>query len=88
MKKKNATEISKILVKIRTPKQAAEFLRDFLTEKEVNSLAERWQIVKMIMKGVAHRKISKTLKVSISKITRGSRAVQKSRGGFKNFITK
>ena len=88
MKKKNTSEICNILMKIRTSKQAVGFLHDFLTGKEVASIVERWRIAKMIIKNIPHRKISKTLKVSISKVTRGSRAVQESRGGFKNFMTK
>lgn len=83
MNQKHLTELSEVASKIRNKKEAELFLKDILTPKELTSVVERWQIVKMLMKKVPHRKISKTLKVSIAKVTRGSHAMRKSKGGFK-----
>lgn len=51
-------------------------LDDILTPKELLDLATRWQITKRLFSGMAQRKISKDLGVSISKITRGSRVLR------------
>lgn len=83
MNQNHLNELSQLIPKIRNKNEAALFLKDILTAKELASIVERWQIVKMILKKVPHRKISKTLKVSIAKVTRGSHAVKKNKGGFR-----
>lgn len=57
-------------------------LRDLLTPKERESLAERWQIIQLLDSGMPQREIADRLGVSISKITRGSRVLQDGSGGF------
>lgn len=86
MNKKHLKEFSTLLTKIRTLAHAEAFLKDILTTQEIRSVAERWQIIKELRKGIPHREISKSLKVSIAKVTRGSHALRKSKGGFKIFL--
>lgn len=88
--KKNAQldELVTLFTKLKGRKDASAFLSDILTPAEMASLAERWQIVKRIAKGEPHRDISNGLKVSIAKVTRGSRALKKSKGGFARFLKK
>lgn len=89
MKKANPpTELIKLLTQLRTSKDAAAFLADFLTPCEISDLIRRWQIVKLLNKGVPHRNISQQLKVSIAKVTRGSHALKESKGAFKKFLKK
>lgn len=57
-------------------------MEDFFTPAELDGLALRWQIVKELKKGTPQREIAETLKVSISKITRGSRELADPDGGF------
>ena len=57
-------------------------LSDLLTPKERASIAERWQLIQMLANGTKQRDIKKKLKMSISKITRGSRALRYGSGGF------
>ena len=57
-------------------------LRDILTPKEYDEIARRWQIVQQVADGVAHRTVARNLHVSISKVTRGARAILDSHGGF------
>lgn len=67
------------------PRTAIEWdalLYDLLTTKERESLAERWQIIRLLAADMPQRDIAHTLGVSISKITRGSRVLQEGRGGF------
>lgn len=59
-----------------------DLLQDLLTPKERESLAERWQIVKVLVSGIPQREIADLLGVIISKITRGSRVLQDGTGGF------
>jgi TrpR family transcriptional regulator, trp operon repressor len=76
---------------LRAPKDEREMqklLSDLLSPKEIAVFAERWQLVKMLAEGVPQRTIAKKLKISISKVTRGSHALRRSRGGFRRFLKK
>ena len=86
MKKKHHQELFQLLSKMKSTKDAEKLLKDLLTPQELDSIAERWQIVKMLEKRIPHREISEKLGVSISKVTRGSRAFQYGSQGFKTFL--
>ena len=63
-----------------------EFLKEFFgclfTAGERNDIAERWQIVKELKAGTTQREIARTYNMSLCKITRGSKELQKSDSGF------
>lgn len=62
--------------------QLHELMSLFLTRSERENLIKRYQIVAMLLKGeVSQRRIAKTLGVSISKITAGSKELQQSPDG-------
>lgn len=78
-------ELCDIFKKIRSRSEALALLKDILTPRELASVVERWQIVKCLIKGMPHRKISKLLNVSIDKVTRGAKALKYNHGGFRMF---
>ncbi len=83
-KSEYANELEKLLTKLaKKPKVLHEFLYDILSPSEYKELAVRWQIVKMLNSGYSHREISKTLKVSLATVTRGSREFSNFKGGFR-----
>lgn len=86
MKKSKVIELCDVLTRIRSRGEALALLKDILTPAELASVVERWQIVKLLNRGLPQRDISRILKVSIMKVTRGSRAFKKSHGGFKKFL--
>jgi TrpR family trp operon transcriptional repressor len=65
-----------------------EFLFDLLSPAEYRDLAIRWQIVKLLSKGMSHREIAQTLKVSVATVTRGARELTNKKGGFKTALEK
>ncbi len=64
------------------------FLRDLLTPQELADVATRWQIVKQLSWGIPQRTIAKNLKVGIATVTRGSRELQDTSGGFYQVLHK
>lgn len=62
------------------------FLEDLLTPQEYREFAKRWQIVKLLARGVPQRDIAKRLKVSITTVTRGSRVLLDPKGGFRRML--
>ncbi|MDP7247089.1 MAG: Trp family transcriptional regulator [Candidatus Peribacteraceae bacterium] len=81
-------DLYKLFASVDTEREAEKLLKDILTPQELASIAERWQLVQKLSKGVPQRKISEDLGISISKITRGSRMLQYGGGGFKHFLKK
>lgn len=79
-------ELSQLFSKIETEKEAEKLLKDILTPTELEQVAERWQLIKLLDAGLSQREIAKKLNISISKITRGSRVMQYGQGGFKLFL--
>ena len=63
-----------------------EFLKEFFgclfTAGERNDIAERWQIVKELRAGTTQREIARKFDMSLCKITRGSREIQKPDSAF------
>lgn len=62
--------------------EVVKFLDGILTPKELEEIAVRLQIVKLLKKGVPQREIAEKLEVGIATVTRGSKEIQ--RGNFKN----
>ncbi|MBI2635764.1 transcriptional regulator [Candidatus Peregrinibacteria bacterium] len=75
-----------LFASVRNAKEAALLLEDILTPRELSSVAERWKLIQALSSGMKQREINKKLKISISKITRGSRALRYGKGGFALFI--
>lgn len=86
--KKHLAEIYRLFSSIENEKEAEMLLKDILTPQEMQSVAERWQLIQALAKGMPQRDISEKLGISISKITRGSRAMQFGEGGFAHFLKK
>jgi TrpR family trp operon transcriptional repressor len=81
-------ELCELFASIESTKDADRLLQDMLTPQELESLAERWQLVQLLAKGMSQRDIAEKLQVSISKVTRGSRVLQYGEGGFLYFLKK
>ena len=81
-------DLYKLFVSVRNEKEAKILLEDILTPKELQEVAERWQIVRALAAGIPQRTIADNLDVSIATITRGSRALHHGSGGFQHFLRK
>lgn len=81
-------DLYKLFCAIETPHEAEVLLADILTPQELDSVAERWQEIQLLAKGMTQRDVAKKLNISISKVTRGSRMLQYGSGGFSLFLKK
>lgn len=79
-------ELADIIVSIKERQIAKDFLKNILTPTELDEVAKRLQIVKLLKKGISQREIAKKLDVSIGTITRGSRELKYGAPGFENTI--
>ncbi len=81
-------ELYRLFASIDDVDEAEMLLKDILTPQELDSLAERWELIQALASGIPQRKIAEKYGVSISKITRGSRMLQYGTGGFEHFLRK
>ena len=80
-------ELLQIINRIASDKNLLdEFLQDILSPAEYKEVTLRWQIVKLLHKGVPHQEVAENLRVAIGTVTRGSRALLNNNGGFNKVL--
>ncbi len=84
----NLKELSSALSNTDDEKLIFNFLECLLTRNELSEVASRWALVKMLDQGMSQRGIASELGLSLCKITRGSKELQKENSAFKKLIDK
>jgi len=79
-------EISRYLAQSDSAATIEEFLSSILTPAELETLASRWELVKLLDQGVSQRNIAKQLHLSLCKITRGSKELKKENSVLKKAV--
>ena len=72
-------ELTQAFLKQKTNAEMFEFLKGILTPRELDELATRLQIVKLLKRHLPHQEIARRLKVGVATVTRGSRELQMGR---------
>ena len=65
-----ALDLFQAIVALRTVEEAERFFRDLCTVPELQMLAARWEVAKMLDKGVSYDEIARRTGVSTATITR------------------
>lgn len=86
--KKALRDLYVLFSSVDDPKECEMLLLDILTPQELETIAERWQLIQALGSGMTQRSVAKKCGVSISKITRGSHMLQHGSGGFGHFLGK
>jgi TrpR family trp operon transcriptional repressor len=73
-------EVAELFAGIADSREMYLFLREIMTTAELHDLALRWRLMQRLHAGVAQRRIAAELKVSLCKITRGSRILKQPKG--------
>ena len=77
-------DISAVIRMLDSEENICNFLLEILTEAEVETLSKRWRILKLLAMGKTQREIAQDLKVSLCKVTRGSKILKNE----KSIVTK
>ena len=72
------SELIKIFCEIQEPAVMEKFFGEIFTDSERHALALRWKLMKMLDQGITQRKIASALRISLCKITRGSKIMKDS----------
>ena len=79
-------ELSAALAATKDKKEIEAFLYSLLTKAEVKAIGARWTLVKEIARGTPQRDIARMYRLSLCKITRGSRELKKENSPFRQMI--
>lgn len=78
----------KAFTAIGSEKEAACYLRDLCTLNELEKMAERWEVAKMLKKGLPYREIAKKTGASTTTVTRVNYWFKKGEGGYRRLLKK
>ncbi|MFA5902817.1 MAG: Trp family transcriptional regulator [Desulfobacula sp.] len=70
-------ELLDIIFSIDKIDELKRFFEDIFTTSELNDISLRWKLLKDLHKGMSQRKIAEKYKISLCKITRGSKILKK-----------
>jgi TrpR family trp operon transcriptional repressor len=76
-------ELIKVFTEITDPREMEIFFRELFSVRELKDLALRWQLLKELYEGLPQRSIAARHRISLCKITRGSKLLKQ-----KNSVTK
>lgn len=79
-------ELCKLIVEAGDENFIYDFLVCLLSKPEMKSIASRWLLVKDIDAGVTQREIARKYAMSLCKITRGSKELNKSDSAFRKML--
>lgn len=69
-------EILETLATLKSKNELEDFFREILTENEIKDITFRWRLMKDILAGESQRQIARKYKISLCKITRGSKILK------------
>ena len=86
--KKDMKELFEAVAKLKTADECKKFFRDICTLSELNSIAERYQVAKLLQKKLSYREISKQTKASTTTVTRVAYWFFHGLGGYKLILNR
>ncbi len=81
-------ELFKVIKELNTPEEINQLFNEILTKSEMEVLSKRWRILNMLNDGYTQREIAKELKVSLCKVTRGSKILKDKNAVVTKFLGK
>jgi len=76
------------LLRLETPDEAARFLRDLCTLREIHDLAQRWAVARRLDQGEHYAAISRDTGASTATITRIATWLNHGEGGYREALDK
>jgi Trp operon repressor len=75
-------KLAKVISDINNINMAEDFLENILTPNELEEIAQRLEILKLLAKGESQREICEKLGVAVATVGRGSRELKYSKSSF------
>lgn len=85
---KEMEELYEAVLKLKTPDEVSDFIRDLLTIAEIKEFANRFQAAKLLEQGMPYAAIAKKLKISTTTVTRVALWLNHGMGGYKLVLSR
>jgi TrpR-related protein YerC/YecD len=79
---KEHEELFSAIVSLRTKKEVERFLRDLCTLPELDALAHRWQVARLLDEGLPYLEVAKRAHASTTTVTRVAQWLRRGEGGY------
>ncbi|MFN8388689.1 MAG: YerC/YecD family TrpR-related protein [Bdellovibrionota bacterium] len=79
-------DLIETLAGLKDERQLARFLRDLLTDAELDDIAKRWQAVRLLNNGESYRAIIEQTGLSSTTVARISKWLQTGTGGYRQAL--
>jgi TrpR-related protein YerC/YecD len=76
-------ELADAFVALRSRDEVRRFLRDVCTRSELEALAHRWQIVRLLEEGLPYLEIAERVHTSTATVTRVAQWLRHGTGGYR-----
>lgn len=80
---KETKELFEAMMKLKTLDEAHRFFRDLCTAEEIDEMARRWQVAKMLAAERPYREIADETEVSTTTVARVAHWMNSGRGGYR-----
>ena len=71
------------IASLRTKEEAERFLRDLCTRSELDAMAHRWQVARLLDEGLPYLEVAKRAHASTTTVTRVSQWLRQGEGGYR-----
>ena len=76
------TDLFETIASLRTPDEAERFLRDLCTISELDAMAHRWQVARLLDEGLPYLEVARRAHASTTTVTRVSQWLRRGEGGY------
>jgi len=73
---KNKASLYRALLSLESEEECDQFLADLLTPEEITQIANRLQVLRLLLAGMKQREVTETTGVAIATVTRASRVLK------------
>lgn len=80
---KETKELFEAVMKLKSMDEAHRFFRDLCTPEEIDEMARRWQVAKMLVEEKPYREIADDVKVSTTTVARVAHWLNFGKGGYR-----
>ena len=75
-------ELFAAIASMKTPEEAARLLRDLCTVSELDAMAHRWQVARLLDEGLPYLEVARRAHASTTTVTRVSQWLHRGEGGY------
>jgi TrpR-related protein YerC/YecD len=76
-------ELYATIASLRTTDEARRFLRDLCTRSELEAMAHRWEVAKLLDQGLPYLEVAKRAHASTTTVTRVAQWLRNGEGGYR-----